>query len=319
MFNGIKKKYSLLERKQFPFVYLLIAFPVLQFLVFWVYLNFSSILLAFKNGVGEFTFSNFEMVFKSFTNEGVYGQMKGTFGESLLHSLTIWVVTYVICFPISIITTYILFRRVWGHYVFRIIYILPSLMGAIVFTALMKYMLTNDGFITILLSKIIDLPPAAIANGLFGCRETAFKTMVFLTFIMGLVGNNVVLTGAFSRLPDELFESAMLDGAGFWKSCFAIAIPCAWPTISTLLTFGLCSIFLADNNAYLYSNGTGDFGMTTVGFQIYYMTYNISLNGANTGAYGYPAAVGLLLTFMTMPVVLIGKWALEKTQGAMEM
>lgn len=319
MFNGIKKKYSLLERKQFRFVYLLIAFPVLQFLVFWVYLNFSSILLAFKNGAGEYTLSNFKMVFESFTNEGVYGQMKGTFGESLLHSLLIWIVTYVVCFPISIVTTYILFRRVWGHYVFRIIYILPSLMGAIVFTSLMKYMLTNNGFITIWLSKIIDLPEAAIANGLFGCKETAFKTMLFLTFIMGLVGNNVVLTGAFSRLPDEMFESAMLDGAGFWRSCFSIAIPCVWPTISTLLTFGLCSIFLADNNAYLYSNGTGDFGMTTIGFQIYYMTYNISLNGANTSAYGYPAAVGLVLTFMTMPVVLVGKYLLEKTQGAVEM
>lgn len=319
MLKKKKLKYSRLEKKQFKFVYLLIAFPVLQFLVFWVYLNFSSILLAFKNGAGEFTLANFEMVFKSFTNEGLYGQMKGTFGESLLHSLSIWAVTYLICFPISIVTTYVLFRRVWGHYVFRIIYILPSLMGAIVFTSLMKYMLTNDGIITVLLSKIFDLPPAALNNGLFGCRETAFLTLLGITIVLGLVGNNIVLTGAFSRLPDEIFESAKIDGAGFWKTCFRIAIPCVWPTIATLLTFGLCSIFIADNNAFLYSNGTGDFGMTTVGFQIYYMTYNISLNGANTNAYGYPAAVGLLLTLITMPVVLGGRKVLDMVQDDVEL
>ena len=59
MFKEKKSKYSRLEKRQFKFVYLLIAFPVLQFLVFWVYLNFSSILLAFKNGAGEFTLANF--------------------------------------------------------------------------------------------------------------------------------------------------------------------------------------------------------------------------------------------------------------------
>ena len=58
-------KYSGFEKRKFPFIYLFIAFPVLQFLVFWVYVNFSSIVLAFQDGDGKFTWDCFEMVFRA--------------------------------------------------------------------------------------------------------------------------------------------------------------------------------------------------------------------------------------------------------------
>lgn len=153
---------------------------------------------------------------------------------------------------------------------------------------------------------------------MFGAEETAFPALVMLTMVMWFVGNNAVLTGAFSRLPDELYESAELDGAGFWTVCFKIAIPCIWSTITTLMIFGLCGIFTADANVYLYSNGTGEPGMSTIGFILYKMTYDISLSGGGTSGYNYPAAVGLVLTVMTVPVVLFGRWGLVKIQENVE-
>lgn len=310
-------KYSKLEKRSFPFVYLFIAFPVLQFLIFWVYVNFSSIMIAFRDPLGNFTLANFKTVYNAFTTMDSYGF---NLSASMGRSFAIWITTYGLCFPISIVTTYILFRRIIGHYVFRICYIIPSLMGAVIWTTLISYFVAYDGiFVKIIKDMGITLPPLVTSNGLFGDPSTAFPTILAITFITNLVGNNVVLTGAFSRIPDEIFESAKLDGAGFWVECTQIAIPCVWSTIATLLTFALCSILTADNNIFLYSGGTGEPEMSTIGFQLYYLTYMISQNGENQYLYGYPAALGLVLTLFTLPLVLIGRKLLDKVQENVEL
>ena len=309
-------KYSRFEKRDFWFVYLLIAFPILQFCIFWVYVNASSILMSFQTATGEWTLLNFKAVFSALNKLDTYGL---NFGESLKNSVTLWIINHLICFPITVVTTYILQRKIWGHYVWRVCYIIPSLMGSVVWTSLVKFMVAYDGMIVQSLVALgVELPEMVLRNGLFAAEETAFTSLVLIVMVMGFVGNNAVLTGAYSRIPDEIFESAKLDGAGFWREFISIAVPCVWPTLSTLMTFGLCSLFTSDASVYLYSNGTGKPGMSTVGFHLYAITVKISESSPNSRAYGYPAALGFVLTLMTLPVVLIGRWVLEKVQDSVE-
>lgn len=310
-------RYSKFEKKSFPFCYLLIAFPVLQFCVFWIGINASSIGLAFQDGDGAFTFENIKMALQAFGDVDKYGN---DIGKSLERSMILWMMSQLVVFPISVITTYILYRRVFGHYVFRVCYIIPGLMGTIMWVSLVQFMMAETGPIVALLERMnVELPELAATQGLLGDPETAFPSLLVLNFVMGLVGNNAVLTGAFSRIPEELYESADLDGAGFWTVCFKIAIPCVWSTIVMLLTFSLCSIFTADCNVWLYSGGDGEPGMSTIGFVLYNITYSISMSGgAGTSVYGYPAALGLVLTVMTIPVVFLGRWGLNKMQDNVE-
>ncbi len=315
--KNYKYHYSRFEKQDFPFIYLLIALPVLQFAVFWIYTNFSSIMLTFQDTNGAFTFANIKAVFSAFKGVDRYGL---DFGRSLKNSLTIWSIGFFISYPISVITTYVLQRRIIGHYVWRVCYILPGLVGSVIWITLVQYMFSYDGVVVDLLLKFgVDLPEKVLRNGLLGAEETAMPSVIILNFIMALAGNNVVLTGAFSRIPEEIYESAALDGAGFWTECFKIGIPCVWSTIAMLLTFKLTGIFTADTNVFLYSNGTGEPGMSTVGFHLYYMQYKISLTGAGRAHFGYPAAMGFVLTMMTLPIVLIGRWLLEKAQDAVEL
>ena len=311
----IKKNYSRLERRDFLFAYLIVLFPVAQFLVFWLFVNASSIALAFQDGVGDFTFLNFKTVYNAFMDKDMLGI---NLGKSLGRSFLLWIIGEGFIFPVSLITTYVLTRKILGHYVFRIIYIIPSLMGAIIWTLLIKEMLSYSGPITkMLLSAGAELPFGAQKNGLLRHEDTAFISLVLVRSIMGIVGNNAVLTGAYTRVPDELFESAELDGAGFFTEMFMIAIPCIWSTICTLLTFSLCSIFTCDYNVYLFTDGTGGYETSTIGFQLFNLTYRLSTGSGSTG-YGYPAALGVVLTLMTLPVVLVGKALLEKASENVE-
>ena len=64
--------YSKFEKMDFWFIYLLIAFPILQFIVFWIYVNASSIALSFQTPQGEFTLKNIQAVFKAFDGIDTY-------------------------------------------------------------------------------------------------------------------------------------------------------------------------------------------------------------------------------------------------------
>lgn len=311
-------KYSGFEKRKFPFIYAFIAFPVIQFLIFWVYVNFSSITLAFRDGEGAFTLENFQMVFKALTSVQDYN-LGLNLWDTLKRSLLLWGLDFFILFPIGVTTTYVLYRRLPGHYIFRICYIIPSLMGSVMWTQLICYLAQYNGALTELVKLLgFELPEMALRNGLFGAAETAFPAIVSIKIVMGLVGNNAVLTGAFSRVPDEIYESADLDGAGFWMTFVRIAVPCVWSTIATLLTFSLCSFITADYNVFLFTGGNGNNDTSTIGFLLYKITLNISQSSSGTPYYGYPAALGVFLTCITLPVVLIGRKLIEKIYADVE-
>ena len=68
--KGFLSGYSKIEKKRLPFVVLLLAFPILQFLVFYVYINIDSFILAFTNRRGEFNTHYLETMINRFSAVG---------------------------------------------------------------------------------------------------------------------------------------------------------------------------------------------------------------------------------------------------------
>ena len=96
----IKKNYSKLERQDFLFAYLMVLFPVAQFAVFWVFVNASSIALAFQHPTtGALSFVNFKTVYNAFMSSDVFGI---NLGKSLLRSFVLWIIGEGFIFPVSL-------------------------------------------------------------------------------------------------------------------------------------------------------------------------------------------------------------------------
>ena len=301
-------RYSTFEKQKFRFVYLLIAFPVIQFIVFWLYVNVSSIGNAFTNAQGQFTLNNFKEVREAFSQQDMWGY---SLTDSLKNSLKVWCLSNLILFPWGLLSVYVLCCNLRGHYFFRLCEILPSLIGGVIWATIVRAAIQVEGpVITLLQSFGVELPEVALHNGLLGAEETAFPTLLAIMVVGGLVSNSPVLSGAYTRISNELFESAELDGAGFFRKFWSIGLPGVWPTVTTLLIFHLTSIFTADCGVFLYTNGTGEPGCSTVGFQLYILTLRLAEGGSSN--YGYPAALGFVLTLMTLPICLIGRRLLEK-------
>jgi len=242
------KNYSKSERRKFPFVALMLLFPILQFLVFYVYVNFNTFVLAFTNVQGSFSVANFEEIFREWSNPSLLS-LRG----SLARSIITWSISTFIVFPMTILFTYALYKKVKGEMIFRVIFFLPSILGSVVMSTLFRYLL--DGPISELLFNWGWISEELYQMGFF-YGGVSFKTVIFYGCWIGLCGNIVVLTGAMSRIPTEVLEYAKLDGIGFFREFFQITLPLIWPTISTLLIYSLPDNVGLWNQSYLVTNNS---------------------------------------------------------------
>lgn len=313
-FKKIGKNYSGFEKRKFLFVYLLIAFPVIQMAIFWFYVNLSSISMAFQDASGNWSFDSFKEVFAVFGGRNTLGfNVPSMLGKSVF----IWFSSNIVLNVICILSTFILTKHMVCSKFFRTCYMIPELLGGVVFVAIMQDVYADDGVLVALIQKLdIKVPFTIVREGFLGSEKTAFPTLMTQMYIWGLAGGGLILSGAYMRIPQEIFESANLDGCGFFREAFQIAVPCAWPTISTQMIFSLCSIFTADFSMYLYSNGTGARGMNTIGFYMYYLQVQVA--GGKTELYSYASAFGLVLTVITLPIVFLGRWILAKMNEVVE-
>ena len=298
--------YSAREKRKFLFLYCLIALPVIQIIIFFFYSNMSAFMLAFQNDKGEWSFQSIINVVNAFIERNDWLGFDPI--ELIGKSLTIWVIQNLVGFVISMLTSYILTKHMIASKFFRVIYYVPSIVGAVVLSTVMKEMYAYDGIILkIMKSFDMQIEPMVLRNGLLSHKDTAFNTLMIQTFILSIAGGNMIMAGAYMRIPEEIFESAKLEGCGFFRETFQIAVPCAWPSLSTMFIFSLCSIFTADIGMYLYSDGTGKFGMSSVGYYLY--RYNVALTQPSSGngahLYGYISAFGVVITVITIPIVLL--------------
>lgn len=311
--KGLLAKYSANEIRKFPFVYLIVALPLIQIIIFYFYVNLSAFAMAFKDEYGSWSFQSLERVFEAFAN---HKDRVGFNPWSMLkNSVYIWLAQHFFGFIFSILTAYILTKHMVGSRGFRLAYHIPSIVGGVVFAMVMKEMYARNGGIWEILNGLgVGLPEKVMRNGLLGYEGTAFPVILTQIFVLSIAGGNFIIASAYMKIPEEIFESCKLEGCGFFRETFQIAVPCVWPTLSTLIVFSLCHILTADYSLYLYSDGTGKFGMFSIGYYLYRYQVTISTAADPLPYYGYVSAFGMLITFVTLPIVLISRKILSKVQ-----
>lgn len=317
--KGILSKYSVWDRKKFSFVYVILIYPVIHVLLFYFYVHIDSFLMAFQDTKGNWSFQSLERVFNGFF-KGEDPVSGINLLEYLWKSLLIWVNGTIVTDVISLVIAFMLTKHMVGSKAFRVVYSIPGLVGGVVFSRIMQNIYAYNGpMIALLDSMGVELSNFVRNDGLLGAQETAYATLLTQFFIFGITGGSMIIAGAYMKVPEEIFESARMDGCGLVRECVSIGIPCIWPTFSTLLTFSLCGMFVGGADFYLYSNGTGANGLVSIGYYMHRLQVAISQNvGNNQYLFGFASAFGMVITMFTIPVVLIGKKILSKINDVVD-
>jgi ABC-type sugar transport system permease subunit len=294
------------KRQKTLFITMMLMLPIAHFLVFFVYVNIDTILLAFQRydyRMGDYRYVGFDNFQQAVRDLSQLPQMR----QAIVNSLLFLPVTNFITLPLSIITAYFLFRKVPGRNIFKVIFFLPSIISIVVLTMAFQFMFDPlFGPINGLLESIGISP----VGGWFGSKDTAMNMIYFYCIWAGIGFNMVIINGAISRLPSEVIESGRIDGVGMFRELVQIVVPMIWPTITTLFVLGSISVFTIFLQVLLLTNGGPSGSTKTISFLVVEMV--------QSGDLTTPAAYGVIFTLIGIPFIMGIKWFMERIGQSVE-
>lgn len=304
--KGLSKK----SRNNAVFLTLLLAGPLVQFFIFYVYVHFNSILLAFKAydlNKGVYYYNGLANFIK-FLGDVVDNTV---LKSSINNSFIFFGVGLVVSTPLCIMFAYALFRKVPMSGFFKVMLYLPSMIAGMVFVLTFKYLLEKG--LPFIAGKLLGVGDIA---SLIVSPDTAMLSMIVFSLWTGFGSSLILYLSAMTRIPDSLIEYARLEGASALQEFGKIVMPLIYPTFSTFLILSLTGIFTNQHSIYsFYGDSAADSNVSNLG---YFFFVKVIGKGATLADYPYASAAGLVFTFILTPVTLGVKKLLEKVGPVVE-
>ena len=288
----MSKKRNYAKRKKssdMRFFCVMIAFPLLQFVLMWIGVNINSILLAFKeinvDYTYEWTLNQFLRVFHDITKDT-------SVREGLINSAIFWFFTTIITFPTSLAISYYLYRNYKFAKYIKTVLFLPSVISGTV-TAVVIYQLFDRAY-----PYIVNALFGEQVMGLLTNPETQLVALIGYQTFYGLAGNFIFLSSAMSGIDPSISDAARVDGASAVQEFFRVTLPMIWPTVSIFLVMTTISIFTGDYGMYTFYKVAGVTGINTMGY-----LFTRGLTEFGEIRWPYYSALGLVLTVLSCLVV----------------
>ncbi|HEX6337462.1 MAG TPA: sugar ABC transporter permease [Jiangellaceae bacterium] len=217
------------------------------------------------------------------------------FIEALAHTMTIVVGSIILQLPLGLAIALLLNRRMKGQGLLRMIVFVPFVLSEVIAGVIWFQLLQPRYGVLDTLMTSVGLPVPE--QGWLGDSDFALWTiLVVLTWkYLGLP--ILLFLAGMQGIPDELYESAQLDGATWWQAQRKITFPLLGPTMRTWAFLSMIgSLQLFDMVWVLTHGGPAGATSTMVTYLINEGTerYNFGIAGA--------ASVILFVIALTMAI-----------------
>lgn len=137
----------------------------------------------------------------------------------------------------------------------------------------------------------------------FATPGHAFWVIVIMDIWRSMGFYAVLLYAGLVDIPDEIIESARMDGAQRWRLVRHIVLPLSFPVLLSSIIFSINGTLKVFDSILALTNGGP--GNTTTPLTLYMFQTSFSY-----GDYGYGAAIALLLTVICLLVtVALFRWS----------
>ena len=294
MTESKKKKMRKAERGSNIFYAALMAFPVLQFLIFYVGVNFKSFGYAFMQQekisdteiIWRFTLNNFA---DWFSNSSKLNELLSTTGMSLVY----YGASLLVSIPLAMLFSYYIFKKCFGAKLFRIFLFIPSIVPAAAFVLTYKIVLN-------------DVVPVVLHNNDLRFDNNQLFYILFYNLYVSFGTSVLMYANKMFDISPEIIEAAQLDGATGIKEFWYVVLPLTFSTLSVFLITGVATIFTNQYSLFLFQS---DSEYRALGYYMYVLA------GATVGheqEIPNVAALGMILTAVAIPLTYIVKYCLEK-------
>lgn len=289
--------------KDLVFYCSMLALPMLQLFIFYFYVNFNSIILAFRsyqNGAYvNVGFTNFTNLFKQLSTD-VF--LKVAFKNSFIAYSS----GLLISLPTSLFMSFYIYKK--KAYGFKTLVFLPAIIPVVVLTRI--FWQVSDSILPTIVQKFSK---TSEFRGLLNDTNTAFMTVTLYSIFTGFGPSVLIYSGSMSNISESVVESAQLDGVTPIKEFWYITIPYIAPVIITVVVVGVANIFNNQVNLYSFYTSEADSRLYTLGYYVF-----VKSTGARKVNFPPLATLGLFLTAIIAPVTYLVKWLLSKLDPTAE-
>lgn len=274
------------------FYILLMAFPVLQFCVFYIGVNLQSILLAFQkyDGLNSVFYVNWSDLWINFKQ--IFADID-LLWTCLKNSLVVWLFTTFVGTVGAVLFSYYIFKRKKVGKFFKFVLFIPSILPAILMSSVFQNFCNEILPFFLHTDRLMSLAKTD--------PQLLFAMSVFYTIWIGFGTQVLLYTGAMEQVSVSVLEAGKLDGVSPMRELWNVILPQIMPTIGTFLVAGVAGIFINQANLYNFFGDSAPADIQTIGYYLFKMTQQ---NGAEH-YYPYLSALGLCCTVLAVPPTLL--------------
>jgi sn-glycerol 3-phosphate transport system permease protein len=263
-----------------PYLLLLPAFTLFTLFTFWPFFKTIFLSFSFTDKKGNFVewvgFSNYIRV----VTGALFGKIMG---NTFRFALLIGVGTLVAAMFLSLVSA----SRERGGRLYEVMYSLPMAVASAPASSIFIFMMRKENGV---LNKLIGTDIAWLQD-----PNWALFAVAIVTVWLSIGASYIFLLVGFRNVPEELLESATLDGAGPIRKTFNILIPLASPQIFFVVFLNISNSFKAFTQIKLLTDGGPNNATNTL---IYSMYKNAIMNNRYE-----TACVQAILLFLVIFIV----------------
>ncbi|NCC30433.1 MAG: sugar ABC transporter permease [Chloroflexia bacterium] len=231
----------------------------------------------------------------------------GVFWLSLRNSFTYLLVTPVII--VSAITLAIIVNRpLLGIGVFRALYYIPVITGAVAVGIAWQFLFDGSGgpINGMLLSAgVIEKPIIFLTE-----PGWTLPIAMMMTTWMGVGYYMVVFLAGLQSIPEDLYDAARIDGCNEFQKHWHVSVPGLRPSIVFVAVISSLSALKVFDEIYVLTNGTG--GILNSGSTMVFYLWKQAFRLQNVG---YASAIAMVLLVITLTFSIINVRMLERGEG----
>jgi cellobiose transport system permease protein len=197
-------------------------------------------------------------------------------------------------------------KRLKGKSFWRTILLVPNITSIIAITIVFQQLFGREyGLINLLLGLIPGVENIDFIEGVIP-SHIQIATMITWRW----VGYNILIfLASMLAIPDELYESASVDGASKWQQFRYVTLPSLKNTITFVLivgTIGGLQVFAEPQQLNAEGGSSKQFLTLTL-----FLFNQAFLNNK----YGYAAAIGIAITIIVLIISAVNFWITRKLSG----
>ncbi len=216
------------------------------------------------------------------------------FQEALGHTLFVVVASLVIQGPLAILFALLLNQKFKGRALIRTLIFVPYVVSEVIVGTGWSLMLQPTGAVNAVLAKFGISGADRIAD-----PKIAIWTLMFIISWKYIGFAVILMIAGMQSIPEDLYEAAKVDGAGFWRQQWSITLPLLGPTIRMWAFMSIIGSLQLFDLVYII---WGQYVSSTAGTSTM-ATYMVR-EGRLANNYGYGSAVAVVIFVISLVIAL---------------